>query len=62
MPRLVALKRAKEVTVLTGPYKSKKYKVKKIDKKGKVYLEQVYGLNSKKKVYNLKFDPSNLKI
>lgn len=47
---------------LTGPSRGETKVVKLIDKKGMVTLEQVYGLNSRKKVYALKFHPSNLKI
>lgn len=58
--RYLSLLRSKKVKVVSGTHKHKTYKVSRIDKSGWVYMSQAYGLNSKKKIYDLKFHHSNV--
>jgi hypothetical protein len=55
------LKKGQKVTVISGAFKNKKYNIQKFLRNGYLYLENLVGLNSSRKVYSLKIHHCKVK-
>ena len=56
------IRKNSKVMIISGKHQGKNLKVVAIDNKGKLMLQSLVGLNSHRKVYNIKIDHSNVKL